>query len=134
MKGGFPFSPSRLDLDNEKSEQRRRVGTIHILLSAVPGCPRLKVVWHLCHFGPGMVWAGGQGQGNICIPSESLAVCPPHGFHKVSHRDSLKNSFGKDHKCILWAFCFSVCIDLLVLYSCFVLLSFFQLNCGNYRI
>lgn len=75
-QGRVSLSPIILDLDNEKSEQRRRVGTVHILHSAAPGCPRLKVARHLCHFGPGIVWAGGQGQGNICITSEGLAVCP----------------------------------------------------------
>ena len=88
-QGRVSLSPIRLDLDNEKSEQRRRVGNVHILHSAAPGCPRLKVARHLCHFGPGIVWAGGQGQGNICITSEGLAVCPHHG-------EILKNRFEKD--------------------------------------
>lgn len=77
-QGRVSLNPIRLDLNNEKSEQRRRVGTIHILHSAAPGCPRLKVVEHLCHFGPSIVRAGGQGRGNICITSESLALCPHH--------------------------------------------------------
>lgn len=75
-QGRVSLNPARLNLDNVKSEQRRRVGTVHILHSAAPGCPRLKVARHLCHVGPSIVWAGGQGQGNICITSECLAVCP----------------------------------------------------------
>ncbi|KAI4803827.1 hypothetical protein KUCAC02_025475 [Chaenocephalus aceratus] len=75
-QGRVSLSPIRRDLGNEESEQRRRVGTGHILHSAAPGCPRLKVAPHLCHFGPGIVWAGGQGQGNICSTSEGLALCP----------------------------------------------------------
>lgn len=69
-------APSDPDLYSKEAGYRRRVGTGYILHSAAPGRPRLKVVWHLCHVGPGMVWAGGQGQGNICNTSECLATCP----------------------------------------------------------
>lgn len=40
---------------------------------------------HLCHVGPAIVWAGGQGQGNICITSECLAVRPHRG--SISQRN-----------------------------------------------
>lgn len=104
-QGRVSLSHIRRDLRNEKSEQRRRVGSIHILHSAAPGCPRLKVVQHLCHFGPGIIWAGGQGQGNICISSESLDLCPitPSFPLSLSHRNpkEQKISFSMDSQ-----FCF----------------------------
>ncbi|TNN56869.1 hypothetical protein EYF80_032859 [Liparis tanakae] len=76
IKGELHEAPSDWILGREKRERRRRVGSVRILHSAAPGSPRPKVARHLCHFGPGIVWAGGQGQGNICIPSEGLAERP----------------------------------------------------------
>lgn len=98
-QGKVSLSPNRQDPDNEKSEQRRRVGTGHILHSAAPVCLRLKVARHLCHVGPGTVWAGGQGQGNICIASECLAARP--------HQESVAQRYPeaidlKRTKCFLW--------------------------------
>lgn len=112
--------------DNEKSEQRRRVGTVHILHSAAPACPRLKVVRHLCHFGPGIVWAGGQGQGNICITLELLAACPRHeSLTEKSQRIDLKMTTN----CLLWTSSLYMISQLncLVLFFC-DLYCFLQLN------
>lgn len=86
--GEFHQAVIGLDLDEEESEQRSRVGNGRILHSTAPVCLRPKVARHLCHFGPGIVWAGGQGRGNICIPSEDLAVC--------QHQESLSQRNPKE--------------------------------------
>lgn len=71
------LSGTRGELEyNKERWARRRVGSVHILHSSAPGCQRLEVAQHLCHFGLANIWAGVQCRGNICIISESLDRFP----------------------------------------------------------
>lgn len=77
IRDNMILSGTRGELEyNKERWARRRVGSVHILHSSAPGCQRLEVAQHLCHFGLANIWAGVQCRGNICIISESLDRFP----------------------------------------------------------
>ncbi|CAG10590.1 unnamed protein product [Tetraodon nigroviridis] len=55
--------------------------------TGAPRRPKLKVAQHLCHVGLSELWAGGQGQGNSCIASECLDLCPQPGGEFLGEKD-----------------------------------------------